>query len=233
MNLRISELPESERPRERILRDGARTLSLRECLAVILGSGPRGKGCMGLAADILRLSGDETDDAFFATLRDGFESYIAEVHGLGNAQKARVLALFELSRRYADYRLRLEPRHSPNPNVSVKKALERIAVAWRSAEKEWIGFVPVHPDGKTGVLHIVERGVRTHVCFDPADLFLKLLVLRVRAFYLFHNHPSNSLRASHEDRELTDRVTAVAESLGLRCLGHWIVCARGEAPILV
>jgi DNA repair protein RadC len=75
--------------------------------------------------------------------------------------------------------------------------------------------------------------VRTHVNFEPAELFSRLLALRPAAFVLFHNHPSGVLTPSAEDLLLTRRVAKLAASFGIELVGHWIVSPTGERWITV
>ena len=80
-----------------------------------------------------------------------------------------------------------------------RRSVERISASLRRECQEWLGFVPVHRGGELGHFCLVERGVRTHVNIEPAELFARILALRPVGFYLFHNHPSGDLTPSEED----------------------------------
>jgi DNA repair protein RadC len=233
----ILKTPESERPRERCLQRGPQALSVRECLALILGSGPRGTGCLGLANQILRRPGEglasiEEERAFFTAMECSPGAMIQEIHGLGEAHQAKLLACFELGKRYALYR---ENRQTPRKPLKKSDlggdALKRIPPDLRSDSREWLGFIPFYRNSELGELCIVERGVRTHVNIDPAELFARLLALRPMGFFLVHNHPSGDTTASEQDFDLTRRVSTLARHFGIRHLGHWIVAARDERMI--
>lgn len=229
----IAPLPESERPRERCLLRGADCLSLRECLAIILGTGPPRLGCLGLAQQMLDLPGQglseaDAERAFFTALEISGPAALENASGLGRAGKARVLAGFELARRYAIFReARRRPLASPLPE-SRHAALARVGPELRADAREWLGFVPFYRPGELGGLCLVERGVRTHVNVDPAELFARVLALRPKAFYLVHNHPSGDLRPSASDREMTEQVAKAARLVGTCLLGHWVVATGGE-----
>jgi len=238
--MKMQELPESERPRERCLEKGARALSLRECLALILNSGPRGKGSLGLAHDLLDRPGcglpeNEQERAFFLALEISGDAYLSGLTGLGAASRARLLASFELARRYALFR---EKRQRHNPAVRsqsllklAQEALKQVPPEWRNEAQEWLGFIPCYRNGDVGELCIVERGVRTHVNIEPVELFARILALRPHGFFLIHNHPSGDLTPSGPDQEITERVAQLARPFGIRMMGHWIVSARGESWI--
>jgi DNA repair protein RadC len=234
------ELPVDERPRERCLHLGAYGLSTRELLAVLLGSGPPGVGALGLAGRVLERPGEglaapEAERALFTALEAAGDAHLREIAGLGAAGRARLLAAFELGRRYAVHReRRARPRPPADRMVDLpERALDRIPPSRRAEAVEWLGFVPVHRSGELGQFCLVERGTRTHVNIDPAELFARVLALRPRAFYLFHNHPSGQLRPSLEDVELTRRVERLARPLGLALLGHAVVGTHGERWVVV
>src|SRR4051794_38343667 len=126
-------LPLPERPRERCLEKGPSTLSLRECLAVLLGSGPPGTGALGLARAILQRPGEglahgEEERAFFTAMESSGNSHLSGIDGLGPAGQARLLAAFELGRRYSCYRQIGMPIPSTHGVLSdlAREALERV-----------------------------------------------------------------------------------------------------------
>ncbi len=227
-----------ERPRERCLRDGPGSLSLRECFALLIGTAPSGTGgAMGVAEVLLSrafpLARDETlnpvhlERAFFEAWAMGPDSLLAGLHGLGEVGRSRILAALELGRRYAVFRMS-QQRESQTGPIGMLAQQPNLDSALRYSEKEWIGFFPVSARGVTGDFCLVERGTRTHVNLDPAEFFQRLLSLRTKAFILAHNHPSGDPRPSACDLDLTFRIRATAEALGIRLLGHWIVVPNGQ-----
>ena len=228
----------TESPRERCLRGGAECLSLRECLALILER----PGEHGLAQRILEFPGSGLtpnfqEEAFFLAIEAAGTAQFHEVPGLDADARARLLASFELARRY---RRHIHPRSSGGEPIQLctarggaalaLKALSKVPAYERDQSKEWLGFVAITGgfENRVGSLCVVERGVRTHVNVDPAELFARLLSVRPRAFVLFHNHPSGDLSPSNSDLDLTRKVGQVSAQLGIQLLGHWIVTARAE-----
>lgn len=234
--MRIADLIEHERPRERCLRVGAHDLSLRECLAVLLGTGPRARGSMGTAQMLIeRLSSSPVNSAqetaFFTVMSSQAVSFLESIPGIGKAGMARILVAFELARRYRNQ------FDSCRPSTVTADSLERRALAkvnsyWRNHAHEWIGFVPILPNATVCDLYVVEKGAKSHVSFRIQEFFAQLLVLRPRAFVLIHNHPSGNLRPSKTDYELTDKLRTVAENLEIELLSHWIVSGQHEQQIM-
>lgn len=235
----VKTLPLTERPRERCLEQGASCLSLRECLALILTSGPPDLGVLGLAEKILEhfgsdLSLADQEIAFFTAMENSGGAPLQGLRGLGPAGRAKLLAAFELGRRYAIYRHQNESRGKQRGFSDLsQKVLDKVSKSLRCEPQEWLGFVALHRSGKLSDFCPVERGVRTHVNIDPAELFARVLALRPAAFFLIHNHPSGEMTPSGADVDLTWRVKQVGDQLGVCLLGHWIVGPQDERWISV
>ncbi len=233
----ISKLPLTERPRERCISQGAHCLSLRECIAVILGSGPRNLGALGVASQILDLPGIglepiEQERAFFTAMEVSNLTHLAEVRGLGPSGRARILAAFELGRRYSVFRQQTGTERPLPAKLRAadlrKQAVAKISMDRRTDPQERLAFVPIYKGGQVGQFCLVEKGVRTHVNIDPLELFSRLLALRPHHFILFHNHPSGDLTPSAADFELTLNVQELADKFGIRLLGHGIVSGQSD-----
>ena len=240
----VANLPDQERPRERCLEVGPSALSLRECIALVLGSGPPGTGCLGLAQNILNRPGAgldpiEEERAFFMNMESCGRSHLAEIPGLGPAGQAKLLAALEMGRRYALFRSAYgrmskveESKDQPPSLVQLSlQALKKVSERARNEPHEWFGFVPVYRAGEIGQLCLVERGSRTHVNLDPVEIFARLLSLRPQGLFLVHNHPSGNSNPSPQDRELTARIQEVATTFGIQLLGHWVVSPYEESWI--
>jgi DNA repair protein RadC len=194
-------------------------------------------GCLGLANLLLSRPGDglsasEEERAFFNTIEVSAGAALQNVPGLGLANRAKLLAAFELGRRYALFRdtKRSQIKSTPSTPLS-DRALKKILPALRGEAREWLGFVPYYRSTELGDLCVVERGVRTHVNIDPAELFARLLALRPLGYFLVHNHPSGNTTPSEQDFELTRRVGQLSKQLGIHQLGHWIVAPHEERLI--
>lgn len=191
---------------------------------------------MELASEVLERPGtglaeEEQERAFFVAMEGASLTLLSDMPGIGAASKTRLLAAFEIGRRYARYRSRvLSPPASRAPGSGDLRtdAVELIPAEWRGDSQEWLGFVPIYKKRggfRAGSPCRVERGVRTHVNVDPVELFARILSLRPQGFFLFHNHPSGDLSPSEADLELTRQVAEVGRQLGTRLLGHGIVSA--------
>ncbi len=229
----------SEVPEVRARSHGWHCLSLRECLSVIAedetapAGSPMELPCTGLPSD-------EQERAFFMSMElspDGPHGYLGHQPRLSQRAAVRLGAAFELAARYAQFReSRLSPRpltgSDTEPCSLMESALKKVPALYRSLPKEWLGFVPIHGNGQVGSFCLVERGVKTHVNVDPAELFARILILRPAAIVLFHNHPSGNLTPSRSDRDLTTKVRSLGAQFGVTLLGHWILSPRDEKIVL-
>ena len=228
----IHQLFVEERPRERCLSRGVHSLSLKECLALIIGSGPKGKGCLGLANELfLPLSTEnataELERCLFSKLEQATQDpYSGALNSIPPAARARLLAAFEIARRYSRHQTQTQFNKSKPLSTLTdlsRLALEKVPVDLRCENFEWLGFVPAYRGHKLGSLMVVARGQANRLSLHPKELFSRLLPLQAGGFFLVHNHPSNDTRPSLEDLKLTRAVRKLAQELDHPLLGHWIV----------
>jgi DNA repair protein RadC len=233
-----SDVEDVEDPQTRCALHGAGTLSLRECLSLILKGKAQPNRSAQVAAQLLGgtdldIPAAEQARALFSSLEMACSSPSPELGILKQDESVRIQAAFEFARRYHFY---LEDGKSRNRSgreecEMTQTALSQIGQEWRGMAVEWLGFVPVYQKSRLGNLCIVERGARTHVNTSAQELFARILVLRPQAVFLVHNHPSGNLQPSREDKELTRHVDDLCRKLGIKLLSHWIVSGSEETRV--
>ena len=226
----IHQRPAEERPRERCLRVGPRALSLRECLALLIGAGPRGKGCLGLAEDLMRELGG-TDDSFYEWIQSscGTDDSLIRLRGLGDATRCRLLALAELSRRYRDYAVRRPQAQSFSQDIDlVVGCIPEHLWNW---PREWLGVVLFSSQSEDPIFQRVADGAEVTVAIHVGSLFRTILLHRTHGFFLVHNHPNGDPKPSQEDYEMTKVVHDIARSLDITLWGHLIVGPHGVSQV--
>lgn len=226
----MRKIPNSERPRERCRDHGANCLSLRELVALLFGTGPKGLGCMGLSQTILASLSPEDNhetqqESFFRLIAQGRHRSMFHMKEMQGTNGYRLIAAMELSKRYENFQ---KKKHRPTARKMTisrfeKRLLTRIPEIRRYAASEWLGAIPIHPGGIWGSFFVVAQGDNNSVHCEPRELFSKILLTNAPAFALLHNHPSGSIQPSADDLGLTNRVNYLASSLGLDFLGHWVV----------
>ena len=214
---RISDLPLEERPRERLARLGAAALSGEELLALLLGSGLRGESALDSARRLLAAHGG------LAGLAGLSGAELRRERGIKTARASVLLAALEIGRRLAAQAL--SGRDLLNEPVLVKEYLRR---ARGDGTQE-----------RTGVLYLnarnrlvkddpeIYRGTLDRAVVEPREILKRALLANAAGLILYHNHPSGDPSPSREDREFTRRLSAAAESVGLRLLDHVVVGREG------
>jgi len=206
----IRDLPNAERPREKLLSRGASALSDVELLAVMVGSGIRGSGVLHLATRILRRFGGRLDHVDAEALQS--------IKGLGRARACQIAAAFELARRHLDAE-----------RVTIQQASDALPYLQQIRARNQEHFVCLSLNGANEVIasRVVTVGLLDSSQVHPREVFADPLTDRAAAVLLAHNHPSGTLEASREDLALTGRLVQAGELLGIRVLDHVIVTRDG------
>ena len=212
----ITDWPELERPREKLLQLGAASLSDAELLAIFLRTGVRGKSAVDLARELLQRCGSL--GALFSLKRADLD----DLSGLGVAKLAQLQAVLELARRALAERLRAgDALASP---TAVRDYL-RLTLAKREHE----AFLALMLDAQNRVLSCEElfRGTLTQTSVYPREVVKRALERNAAALILAHNHPSGVAEPSHADQVLTQALKQALALVDIKVLDHFIV-AGGE-----
>jgi DNA repair protein RadC len=208
----INDWSEQERPRERLVREGAGALSNPELLALLLRVGVRGKSAVELGREILQHFGS-LHGLFGATLND-----VSQVHGLGMAKYAQLQAVMELARRAIAESMQAGQTLS-SPDL-VKRYL-RLRLGGQRHESFLVLFVDV----KNRLIADKElfRGTLTHTSVYPREVVKEALARNAASVMLAHNHPSGSPEPSEADLRLTRTLTEALALVDVRVLDHLVV----------
>ncbi len=215
MNAALALNPD-DRPRERLALRGAASLSDTELLAILLGTGTRGKSVLNVAADLL---------ADLGSLRDISSAGEAELRrqpGVGAARAAIIQAAMELGRRITAGHPSRGRRLAAAADVWTHV---RARLALCPVEEFWILGLDVRH--RLQLEACVARGSLTGVEVHPREVFRPLIRASVAAVIFCHNHPSGDPAPSRQDIELTRRLREVGDLCGIAVLDHVVVAAEG------
>ena len=218
-NLRITDLPLSERPRERLLELGARNLSTAELLAILIGTG-QGKGklsAVGLAQYILNELSKNQEDPL-DILRQISAIELMKIPGIGPAKATTILAGVELRKRTFQFRP-LAKAIIDSPNVAA--AAFSHDLMWQSQER----FAVLLLDTKNSLIstHVITIGIATETLIHSRELFREAIRQSATKVIIAHNHPSGNLEPSIEDLTLTENLLQSANIVGIPILDHLII----------
>jgi len=210
----ISDWPPGERPRERLLAQGAATLSDAELLAIFLRTGVPGKNAVELSRDLLdKLHGL---GGLFASPEN-----LKDIKGLGPAKKALLSAVMEVARRCLKEDLRSA---SALTSPGAVRDYLRLAISAREHEV----FVCLWLDAQHRVLASEElfRGTLTQTSVYPREIVKAGLRANAAAVIFAHNHPSGVAQPSQADELLTRNLKDALSLVDIKVLDHFIVAGR-------
>lgn len=215
----ITDWPEDERPRERLLKQGAAALSDAELLAIFLRVGVRGQSAVDLARTLLNR---------FGTLTQLFAAGPAEfaaVPGMGDAKYAQLQAVIEMARRAL--REELAARDLMTTPAAVRDWL-RLHLASLPHEV----FVALWLDAQNRLIadEVLFTGTLTQTSVYPREVVKQALARNAAAVVLAHNHPSGVAEPSQADELLTRSLKQALNLVDVKLLDHFIVAA-GAAPL--
>lgn len=215
MNTNLKNLAEDVRPRERLLRSGASSLSNEELIAIILGSGYKDQNVIELSRKLLSVFDNSLSNLARAAISD-----LTKIKGIGPAKAITLLSIFEIARRKSEENHHLEKIVSSSSAYSQVAFLsdlvvEEFWVLYLSRSNEVIKRSKISQGGVAGTV------VDTKLIAKEAVSSLASSVI------LAHNHPSGNTQASHQDKIITQKIKEGLAILDVQVLDH-IIVARNE-----
>ncbi len=211
----ITDWPVGERPRERLLAQGAATLSDAELLAIFLRVGVTGKSAVDLARDLIRHFGS-LNRLFAAS-----ESEFSSIPGMGPAKYAQLQAVLEMSRRALGETLKNRAAFS---SPAVVRDYLRLHLASLPHEV----FFALWVDSQNQLIASEElfRGSLSQTSVYPREVVKKALAHNAAAVVFAHNHPSGVSEPSAADENLTRELKQALALVDVRVLDHFIVAGQ-------
>jgi DNA repair protein RadC len=210
--MRITDWPLAERPRERLLRQGAKALSDAELLAIFLRTGRRGQSALDLARLLL------TEFGSLGGLMSASFAKAGNVAGLGLAKWAGLQAALELAARAG-----MEPLKDA-PLLNRPEAAEAYLRQWLRFYPFEV-FVALFMDASHRLIVCEElfRGTVNQTAVYPREVLRRCLDLNASAVIFAHNHPSGAAEPSRADELLTENLRKSLSNIGVEVLDHLIV----------
>jgi DNA repair protein RadC len=202
---KINDIPEQDRPREKLLRKGASALSDQELLAVMVGKGTPTVDVMTLAGKLARIVdakglGVQAED-------------LTSLEGIGIAKATLILAAIEFARR------RIKPE-----GAKITTPADLLPHIRHFADRKQEHFLCASINGANEILNIrvISIGLIDRTPIHPREVFADALSDRAAAVIVAHNHPSGGLAPSPADIEVTSQLKAAGEIIGIALLDHII-----------
>lgn len=214
-NILIKDIPQEERPRERLLRYGAQVLSDAELLAVLIRTGTRSESALVLAQRILKGDGGTSGLAYVV---NSTVEELSRIKGIGKAKAVQIKAAVELGRRISAY--------SGRQQVIITSPLDvrdLLMEEMRFLEKEHFKAILLNTKNHVISIEDISVGSLNSSIVHPREVFKPAIRRSSASIILVHNHPSGDPTPSKEDIEVTSRLVQAGNILGISVLDHIII----------
>lgn len=211
----ITDWPEGERPREKLLANGAQSLSDAELIAIFLRVGVTGKSAVDLARDLLNRFGS-LNGIFSASL-----SEISQVHGMGESKFCQLQAIFEMSQRALNEEMQVRDVLS-----SPKQVRNYLSLALRNLSREVFMVLFLDATNRVIAHEILFEGTLMQTSVYPREVVKRALYHHAAAVIFAHNHPMGAAEPSRADETLTQTLKEALALLDIRVLDHFIVAGN-------
>lgn len=209
----IKDVPEEERPRERLVKYGAKNLSTNELIAIILKTGTRDYSSKYLANEILKMVKDVSD------LKKITLSKLININGIGAVKAIEFLAAIELGRRVYDSK--------PLDNNLKCNGAEKIFKHFRSElsglNQEHFYCLYLNQQKRLIDKKLLFKGTLNKSLIHPREIFKGAYLSSAAYIICIHNHPSGNVIPSSEDINITDNLVNIGKLQGIPIIDHIII----------
>ncbi len=211
-DITIKERPTDERPRERLVRNGADALSVTELMAIQLRIGSHEKSALGLAGELLHAFGG------LRGLAGATREELTRVKGIGEVKAIEICAAIELGRRLSALSSDEKPCIRSPQDVS-----NLLMAEMRDLKKEHLRSLLLDTKNRVIKTCTVSIGILDSSLVHPREVFKDAIIASAAAIIVVHNHPSGDPSPSAEDRRITQRLHECGQLLGIELLDHIIL----------
>ncbi|RXQ94979.1 DNA repair protein RadC [Ancylomarina salipaludis] len=216
-NLSIKNWALEDRPREKMMYNGTKSLSTAELLAIIIGSGNRNQSAVEVAKMLLSDNQNDLNELAKKSIRD-----LMKTPGIGSAKAISIIAALELGCRQKSH-----PSKQKLKITSSMDAYERLQAYVENLNHEEFWVVYLNRGNKILEIKNVSSGGITGTVFDMRLVFKDAILLESTNIILCHNHPSGNLTPSESDKDLTFKTREAGKLMNIEVLDHLIIADQG------
>jgi DNA repair protein RadC len=209
----IKSWPEDDRPREKLLKKGARALSNSELLAILLRTGVKGASAIDLARQIIDKFGT------FRNMNHTDMREWKEFKGLGPAKIAQIQAALEIGRRFRE----VEIRGSKQKIANAKDIFDILMPQMRDLKTEVFKVAYLNSNNRIIEISDAATGTVNQAMPIVREIIHAALQKFAAAIICVHNHPSANIAPSPEDKKFSQELSAAGKLMGIKVLDHIII----------
>ncbi len=210
--LPIKQLPNSERPYEKLEMYGESTLSNAELLAIIIKTGTKEQTAVGLAQNILASNINDIRGLQQLTLKE-----LQQIKGIGKVKAIQIKAVCELAKRMA------RPLNLQTVIKGPKDVADLLMEELRYEKREIVKLILLDTKNVVQKIVNIDIGNTNFVNINKTQIFEETIKIGMRKFILVHNHPSGDATPSKEDLKITKEIEQGAKILDLQMIDHIVI----------
>ena len=216
MPIKMKDLPEAERPYEKLEQYGAKALTNAELLAIIIKTGTKDETAVGLAQKVLKLNTDEKDNLKF--LCDLTVEEFTKIKGIGKIKAIQLKAVCELATR-----INSVSSYKEKQILRPKDIAEILMERTRFEKQEILKVAMLNNKNKLIRIKEIAKGGGNFVAATIRSILNEAVKIEAAKIILIHNHPTGDPTPSKQDIEFTKNVEEASKILGIQLLDHIVI----------
>ncbi|MDO5039299.1 DNA repair protein RadC [Clostridium sp.] len=211
--LKILDMPENERPKEKLLRYGAESLSNPELLAIILRTGTKGENVLSLSQRIIS-EFNGLNGILNASIKE-----MTEIKGVKESKASQMIAIAELFKRFNTYKSFNEFKRVTSPNDVASMLYGEMG----TFNQEVLKLIILNTKNEIIKIKDVFKGSLNSSLIHPREIFNEAIRNSAASIIICHNHPSGDPTPSDEDIKVTIRLKECGEIIGIKLIDHVVI----------
>ena len=211
---KIKDIPKIDRPREKFLKKGPNALSKSDLLAILLGSGIKGKNVQKLSQQII---GKFAKNFLNIKVND-----LLQISGIGQAKALQIVSAISLVKRFYD------ERNTTDIIIKNSKDVLNLTYDLRDKKKEYLVCLYLNARNVLIKKEIVSIGLLDKSLLHPREIFYPAVELNSANIILVHNHPSGDPTPSKKDTEIVKKISQASEIMGIPIIDFIIISESGH-----
>ncbi len=215
----IKEMPEDERPQEKLIKYGPEILSNSELIALIIRTGSKkGDNAIDIARNIFNSMRSEHDRDGLNALKNASLKDLMKVEGIGEAKAAMIMAAVQLGVRLSQSQYDTKIRIT-SPSIAASYVMSQMSVL----KSEHFKIITLNTKKEINYIREISKGTVNMTIVHPREVFRAAIEDNAHSIILLHNHPTGDPTPSKEDLKLTDTLVKSSEILGIEIVDHIII----------
>lgn len=214
--MKIKDIHNNLRPREKLLKYGISTLSFCELLAIIIKNGTKEKNAIELANEIISIYPENLIE--YINIQD-----LKNIKGIGLVKTCEILSILEIHKRLNKIKSHTKVKKIKNSDDAYNILIEEID----NINQEKLILLCLNTANNVISISTIFKGSLNECIIHPREIYNKAILENSCSIIIAHNHPSGDFNPSQEDKKITDIISESGKLLGIPLLDHLIITKNG------